>query len=219
MAPRASASAPTRNCTSSSAWTTRAWSNCAVGWTPTAIRARYKMPKLLLLGTNDPFWVVDSLRNYWNDLPEPKLIFQTPNAGHDLAGNREAAPVLAAFVQMIADREPLPRMTWEFRPDGSNCRCRGGVPEPARQRLSPVDGRFPDPRFPQSQVVQRGIAFQSRHQRRGRSARRPRKASAPTWSRRRWPLPRAGATSSRLRRASRRRFTALRLCRVRRSRR
>ena len=87
---------------------------------PYSYRARYRMPKLLLLGTNDPYWVVDSLRHYWNDLPEPKLVFQTPNAGHDLAGNREAAPVLAAFVQMIADHQQLPRVTWEFKPDGSN---------------------------------------------------------------------------------------------------
>jgi PhoPQ-activated pathogenicity-related protein len=67
-----------------------------------------------LLGTDDPYWVVDSLRNYWNDLPDPKLVFQTPNAGHDLAGGREAIPVLAAFFQMIADHETLPRMTWQF---------------------------------------------------------------------------------------------------------
>ncbi len=78
------------------------------------------MPKLLLLGTNDPFWVVDSLRNYWGELPEPKLVFQTPNAGHDLAGGREAAQALNALVQMIADHQPLPRMTWEFRETGSS---------------------------------------------------------------------------------------------------
>jgi PhoPQ-activated pathogenicity-related protein len=81
---------------------------------PYSYRARYKQPKLLLLGTDDPYWVVDSLRNYWSDLPDPKLVFQTPNAGHDLAGGREAIPVLAAFFQMIADRETLPRMTWQF---------------------------------------------------------------------------------------------------------
>jgi PhoPQ-activated pathogenicity-related protein len=81
---------------------------------PYSYRTRYTMPKLLLLGTNDPYWVVDSLRHYWNDLPEPKLVFQTPNAGHDLAGGREAIPTLAAFFQMIADRQPLPRMTWTF---------------------------------------------------------------------------------------------------------
>jgi PhoPQ-activated pathogenicity-related protein len=81
---------------------------------PYSFRDRYTMPKLLLLGTDDPYWVVDSLRNYWNDLPDPKLVFQTPNAGHDLAGGREAIPVLAAYFQMIADHETLPQMTWQF---------------------------------------------------------------------------------------------------------
>ena len=56
---------------------------------PYSYRARYAMPKLLLLGTNDPYWTVDSVHNYWDDLSEPKLVFQTPNAGHDLAGGRD----------------------------------------------------------------------------------------------------------------------------------
>jgi PhoPQ-activated pathogenicity-related protein len=91
------------------------------GWVdPYSYRTRYKMPKLLLLGTNDPYWTVDALHNYWDDLPEPKLVFQTPNAGHDLAGGREATETLAAFVQMVADRQPLPRMTWKFEQAGSN---------------------------------------------------------------------------------------------------
>jgi PhoPQ-activated pathogenicity-related protein len=88
------------------------------GWVdPFSYRAGYAMPKLLLLGTDDPYWVVDSLRHYWNELPNPKLVFQTPNAGHDLAGGREAIPVLAAFFQMIADNQKPPRMTWKFKSD------------------------------------------------------------------------------------------------------
>jgi PhoPQ-activated pathogenicity-related protein len=84
------------------------------GWVdPYTYRERYRMPKLLLLGTNDPYWTVDSLRHYWNDLPPPKLIFQTPNAGHDLAGGEDAMESLAAFFQMIADGEKLPSMHWE----------------------------------------------------------------------------------------------------------
>jgi PhoPQ-activated pathogenicity-related protein len=82
---------------------------------PYSYRARYQLPKLVLLGLNDPYWVVDSLRHYWPELPEPKLIFQTPNAGHDLAGGREANQTLAAFFQMVADRQALPQMTWEFK--------------------------------------------------------------------------------------------------------
>jgi PhoPQ-activated pathogenicity-related protein len=87
---------------------------------PYSYRTRYKIPKLLLLGTNDPYWVVDSLRNYWADLSEPKLVFQTPNAGHDLAGGHEATQTLAAFFQMIADGQPLPQMTWQFHPNSTN---------------------------------------------------------------------------------------------------
>ncbi|MCI0381070.1 MAG: PhoPQ-activated pathogenicity-related family protein [Gemmataceae bacterium] len=80
---------------------------------PYAYRTRYNIPKLLLLGTNDRYWTVDSLRHYWDDLPEPKLIFQTPNAGHDLGGGKEATETLAAFVQMIADKQPLPKVNWK----------------------------------------------------------------------------------------------------------
>ena len=84
------------------------------GWVdPFSYRRAYTLPKLLLLGTNDPYWTVDALRHYWDELPEPKLIFQTPNAGHDLAGGKEATQTLAAFFQMLADREELPKLTWQ----------------------------------------------------------------------------------------------------------
>ena len=86
---------------------------------PYSYRARYTLPKLLLLGTNDPYWVVDSLRNYWNELREPKLVYQTPNAGHDLGGGEQAKQTLATFFQMVADRQSLPKMTWKFS-RGSN---------------------------------------------------------------------------------------------------
>lgn len=81
---------------------------------PYAYIQRFSMPKLLLLGTNDPYWTVDSLRHYWHDLPEPKLIYQTPNAGHDLNGGVQAMQTLAAFFELIADQKPLPKIAWEF---------------------------------------------------------------------------------------------------------
>ena len=90
------------------------------GWVdPYSYRQRYTMPKLLLLGTNDPYWTVDSLRHYWNDLPEPKLVYQTPNAGHDLGGGQDAIQTLAAWFQMLADRQPLPQVGWQLR-DGAS---------------------------------------------------------------------------------------------------
>jgi hypothetical protein len=77
---------------------------------PYHYRDRYTMPKLLLLGTNDPYWVVDSTRHYYSELPDPKLIYQTPNAGHGLNGGDEALRTLAAFYEMIADDRPVPRV-------------------------------------------------------------------------------------------------------------
>ena len=86
---------------------------------PYAYRERYTLPKLLLLGTNDPYWTVDSLRHYWHELPEPKLIYQTPNAGHGLNGAEDATRTLAAFFHMIADGRELPDMDWTFQSDGA----------------------------------------------------------------------------------------------------
>jgi PhoPQ-activated pathogenicity-related protein len=83
---------------------------------PYAYIQRFTMPKLLLLGTNDPYWTVDSLRHYWSELPEPKLIYQTPNAGHDLNGGGQALQTLSAFFELIADRKPLPKVAWRFNP-------------------------------------------------------------------------------------------------------
>jgi PhoPQ-activated pathogenicity-related protein len=103
---------------------------------PYSYRERYRMPKLLLLGTNDPYWVVDSLRHYWKDLPEPKLLYQTPNGGHDLGGGEKAHRTLAAFVQMIADGETLPRLDWSFVRDVSN----GGVT--IKAELSPSAAKW-----------------------------------------------------------------------------
>ncbi len=103
------------------------------GWVdPYAYRARYNnMPKLILLGTNDPYWTVDSLRHYWDDLPGPKLVFQTPNAGHDLGGGKDARQTLAAFVQMIADGKELPKMEWTFK-NGAKAEIALTVNQPAK---------------------------------------------------------------------------------------
>lgn len=84
---------------------------------PFSYRANYTMPKLIMLGSNDPYWTVDALRFYWNELPGRKLIHETANAGHDLNGGREAIPTLATWTQMIADGETLPEMKWTFSAD------------------------------------------------------------------------------------------------------
>ncbi|MBK9139820.1 MAG: PhoPQ-activated pathogenicity-like protein PqaA type [Verrucomicrobia bacterium] len=103
---------------------------------PYSYRARYTLPKLLLLGTNDAYWTVDSLRHYWSDLPEPKLVFQTPNAGHDLAGGRDAVLTLAAWLQMLLDQQPLPRIEWRITETPAGATMRATTTVPARRALA-----------------------------------------------------------------------------------
>jgi PhoPQ-activated pathogenicity-related protein len=81
---------------------------------PYSYRDRYTMPKLVLLGSNDPYWVVDSLRHYWAELPAQKLVFQTPNAGHNLGGGAEAQQTLAAWYHHLTHKKPLPTLDWNI---------------------------------------------------------------------------------------------------------
>ncbi len=81
---------------------------------PYSYRTRYTMPKLIVNGTNDRYWVVDALNNYWEDLPEPKYALYVPNAGHGLESHRDyAVTAVAALVRHVATRAALPRLKWK----------------------------------------------------------------------------------------------------------
>jgi PhoPQ-activated pathogenicity-related protein len=88
---------------------------------PWVYRDKLKMPKLILNGTNDPYWTQDALNLYWDDLPGPKYVSYVPNAGHDLNQGtrllpniRYAGNVLAAFARSQIDDKPLPKLTWKY---------------------------------------------------------------------------------------------------------
>ena len=81
---------------------------------PYTYRNQIKIPKLLINGTNDPYWVVDAMRFYWSDLVGPKYILQVPNAGHNLGeGVEYALQTLAAFFIHAATDTALPAMKWD----------------------------------------------------------------------------------------------------------
>jgi len=95
-------------------------------WTivdPYTYRAKYTMPKLILLGNNDPYWSPDALNLYWDETPGEKYISYTPNAGHNLmevdaAGVRQPLPIRAldnitAFVRAQFKGISLPEVSWK----------------------------------------------------------------------------------------------------------
>jgi PhoPQ-activated pathogenicity-related protein len=90
---------------------------------PYTYRESYTMPKLVLLGNNDPYWSPDALNLYWDETPGDKYISYTANAGHNLMatdaeGKRERLPTkaldnIAAFVRSQFTGKPFPKLTWK----------------------------------------------------------------------------------------------------------
>lgn len=80
---------------------------------PFHYRQRLKIPKLVLLGTNDPYWVVDSQRFYWSELPGPKALVQFPNKGHSLG--EDAFISISNWAQYLGSKKPLPEVSWRVQ--------------------------------------------------------------------------------------------------------
>lgn len=86
---------------------------------PYTYRRQLTLPKLLLHGTNDPYWTVDAAKLYWDDLAGPKYIHEVPNAGHGLEGGRpKALATLAAFFGHSVGRKPWPELHWTHSENG-----------------------------------------------------------------------------------------------------
>ena len=81
---------------------------------PYTYRKQLDLPKLLVNGTNDRYWVADAMSLYWDDLVGPKNVLQIPNAGHGLDGGHELTlSTIAAFFQHAVMKTPLPALEWK----------------------------------------------------------------------------------------------------------
>jgi PhoPQ-activated pathogenicity-related protein len=75
------------------------------------------MPKLQINGTNDPYWTLDSLNIYWNDLIGPSYVVYLPNAVHNLKENRDwATNGIGAFFRHVAIGREMPKFSWTILP-------------------------------------------------------------------------------------------------------
>jgi PhoPQ-activated pathogenicity-related protein len=84
---------------------------------PYAYRDRLKLPKLIILGTNDRYWSQDALNLYWDDLKGPKWVLYTPNSGHGLEDRARVFATLSAFGRMLAGRKRWPKLRWRYTPE------------------------------------------------------------------------------------------------------
>ena len=87
---------------------------------PYSYRENIRVPTLIVKGSNDPYWTVDALDLYWNDLKQPKWILNVPNAGHTLSDGIMAAASTGAFAQSIAGDFKMPKQAWRFDTSNGN---------------------------------------------------------------------------------------------------
>lgn len=85
---------------------------------PYAWRDRLGGPILMMVGTGDPYSVVDAAGLYLDDLPGQVQQYTVPNAGHDIRGDAGVEQALDAFFGCVRRGENLPSFTWQAGPDG-----------------------------------------------------------------------------------------------------
>ncbi len=81
---------------------------------PYSYRRALTMPKMIFIGTNDEYWPVDAIKNYYDSIPGKNLIHYVPNAGHDLGDGKQALNALSAFLGNTLQKKSYPECAWKF---------------------------------------------------------------------------------------------------------
>jgi PhoPQ-activated pathogenicity-related protein len=79
---------------------------------PYSYRKKLTMPKMLFMGTNDPYWTVDAVKHYIGQIPGQNFIHYVPNVGHDLGDKRQALEALNAFFGTTLTKQAYPDCKW-----------------------------------------------------------------------------------------------------------
>ncbi len=69
---------------------------------PYSYLEKLSLPKLVILGTNDPYWVVDSLTLYEPQLTGDTVILMQPNIGHGALGAKKGLEVAGTWFSLLA---------------------------------------------------------------------------------------------------------------------
>ncbi len=89
---------------------------------PYSYRALLKQPKLIMLGTNDPYWPVDALNVYWDGLIGDKYILYVPNGAHGLRDYPRMIGTITALHKSLNGGKALPKLDWKFAEHGDGVR-------------------------------------------------------------------------------------------------
>lgn len=81
---------------------------------PYRYRTAIRQPKVVILGTNDPYWPIDAARLYWDGLTGERQPVYVPNAGHKLTDLGRIVGAINAVHQHTANGRPLPDLRWQW---------------------------------------------------------------------------------------------------------
>lgn len=76
------------------------------------------IPKLIVNGTNDRYWTIDSTNLYFDALLGEKYLLYVPNSGHGLEDRRRVINSILAFASSIVLNTSLPKVEIERNEDG-----------------------------------------------------------------------------------------------------
>jgi PhoPQ-activated pathogenicity-related protein len=82
---------------------------------------RLDLPKFIINAASDEFFLPDSWRFYWDDLPGRKYLRYVPNTGHSLSGT-DTPSSLISFYSHILNNENVPRFDWQADTDTGEIR-------------------------------------------------------------------------------------------------
>lgn len=82
---------------------------------PYSYRQQLIMPKMVFMGTNDPYWPIDAAKNYWKEIPGDNEPVYIPNVEHGLGNGQTALQILSAFLEYTCLQQPLPSIQMEVK--------------------------------------------------------------------------------------------------------
>ena len=82
---------------------------------PYSYREKLTIPKMIFFGTNDPYWTIDAVKHYINDIPGYNLLHYVANVGHGLGDKKQLLNSLSAFFDLNLNNKPLPVCTWSIK--------------------------------------------------------------------------------------------------------
>ena len=80
---------------------------------PYSYRKKLTMPKMIFMGTNDEYWPIDNIKNYYDSIPGQNLLHYIPNVGHSMGDKKEAMSGLSSFFGLTLKKAVYPACTWQ----------------------------------------------------------------------------------------------------------